>query len=115
SVRVERGFRQQFVARPEAAAADFVRIRFARDPIRQMRHAAGMLGGRSSGEARDREIETTPEKVDGAAFTAEPGAKLLEQAIGLQQCGKKPANGIRIVRAMLPGRFARNVLLQLLR
>ncbi len=73
------------VAGPKAEAAHFLRICFTRDRIRQMRNSAGMRWRRASGKSRHGQIETTPEKMDRAAFAAEAGAKFLEDAIGLQE------------------------------
>src|SRR5579864_1076002 len=50
-------------ARPKAGAALLVGIGLARNRVRQVRHAAGMAGRATAGEAANREIEAAPEKM----------------------------------------------------
>src|SRR5260370_26582320 len=100
-IGVERRIRQQrFVARPEAAAADFMRVSLARDPIRQMRYAAGMLRRRGAGESCHRQVEAAPEEMHRAAFALEAGAKFLQNAVGLQQRAPESVGVFGVVRAM---------------
>ena len=71
-----------------------LRVSFAGHRIGQMWDAAGMRRRRTSGKARDREIETAPEKMHRTAFAAEAGAKLFQDPIGLQKDAPE-AVGIR--------------------
>ena len=77
-VGIEGGPRERFVAGPEPGAADLVRIGLARYRIWQPGHAAGMQWGLPSGEARDCQVETAPEKMDGTHLTEEAAPEKLE-------------------------------------
>src|SRR5580704_2629382 len=70
-VGIERCIVDEASARPEPGAGDLVRIGLAHDSIRQMGYPAGMLRGMAPGEARDGEIETPPEEVNGARLAEE--------------------------------------------
>ena len=72
SVGVE-GWSVEAGAGPEAGADYFVRVSFAGDGI-----GAGAFGGAAAGEARDAEVEASPEEMDWTALADEAGAKLLE-------------------------------------
>src|SRR5215469_3206622 len=65
-----------------------------------MRNAARMRGRRTTGKSCHRQIETAPEKMDRAAFAAEPRAKFFEHPIGLKQNAPEPVRVFRIVGAM---------------
>src|ERR1043166_625731 len=84
-VGIKNRLRNRIIARPKSEAANFLRIRFARDRVRQMRNAARMRRRLPTGKSRDRQIKTSPEKMDRTAFAAETGAKLFKDAIGLSQ------------------------------
>jgi hypothetical protein len=43
-----------------------VRVGFSRDPVRKVRNTTGMWRGDTSREARDRDVETAPEEMNGA-------------------------------------------------
>src|SRR5580658_4387496 len=61
---------------PEAGAAHFVRVGFASNGV-----GAGTLGRRASGKSSHGKIETAPEKMDGADFPDESGAKFFQHLI----------------------------------
>src|SRR5258706_8079910 len=63
-------------ARPEAAAAHLVRIRFAGDTV-----GSGPLWRASARKSGYREIEGAPEEVHRAAFADEASAKLLQHTV----------------------------------
>src|SRR6185437_11226020 len=73
----ERGLAEAAVARPEAAAADLVRIGFLHDPGAEVRRLAHQRGRPAPGEARDRQVEAAPEEMHRADLAeerrAEPG------------------------------------------
>src|SRR6185503_16927855 len=99
-VRVERGIRDRAAARPEARAADFVRVRLARDAIGKIRNATGMLRRPPAGEARHREIRRAPEVVHGTDLADEARAERLEYAIRLHERAPVPLRGVSVVRAV---------------
>src|SRR5439155_19767246 len=80
SIRIKNCHWHGASAWPKAEAAHFLRVSFARNCVRQMRNAAGMLRRGASGKTSDREIRRAPEKMDWAAFPAEARAKFLEDA-----------------------------------
>src|SRR4030095_7899874 len=87
-------------ARPEPAAADFVRIRLARHPVRKVGNTAWVLWRATTGETRDRQIAGTPEEMNRAGLADETRSEDLEHAIGLHE---HPPESIRVrgvVRAM---------------
>src|SRR5262249_39197174 len=81
----------------EAGAADLVRVRVARDAVRQAGHAAGVQRRRTAREARDGEVRRAPEEVDGAALADEARAETLEHAIRLLQDLPEAPRGVGIV------------------
>src|SRR5690348_9409234 len=92
-IRVKRRVNHAFVPRPKTNADDFVRIRFARHFI-----GARALGCAASGESRDGEIETAPEKMHRARFADEARAKFIEHGIDAQESAPKTLRMRRIVR-----------------
>src|SRR5439155_4814218 len=88
-VRIKYRRRRHGVARPKAETAHFLRVRFARDRIGQMRNATGMRRRRTPGETSHRQIEASPEKMDRAALAAEMRTEFFEYAIALRQHAPK--------------------------
>src|SRR5205823_4512316 len=80
-VRIKDRLRHCIRARPETETAHFLRIRFARDRVREMRNSTGMRRRLPAREAGDREIETSPKKVDGTTLAAKARAKFFEDAV----------------------------------
>ena len=99
-VGIERGIIDRAAARPEAGAADFVRIGLAGDRVGQMRHAAGMARRAAAGKARHREIEAAPEEMHRARLAEKAGAELLEHAVGIDQDLQEAPHRIGIVGGM---------------
>src|ERR1043166_6054361 len=89
------------VTRPKSEATNFLRIRFARDRVRQMRNSARMRRRLPTGKSRYRQIETAPEKMDRTAFAAETRAKFFKDAIGLSQHAPEAIRVLGIVGTML--------------
>ena len=58
-----------------------------------------MLRRGASREARDRQVEAAPEKVDRAHLAHEIGAKFLEQSISLKQRAEEAMRPVGIVLA----------------
>src|SRR6185312_9446549 len=96
-IRVERGVRHEIVARPEARAADLVRIGLSRNAIRQIRHAPRMKGGPPAGKASDGKIEASPEEMDRAALAKEGRAELEEHPLDFSQDAPMPFGKVAIV------------------
>src|SRR5207245_8173647 len=69
-VRIKYRHRQRVAASPKAETAHLLRVRLARDRIRQMRNATRMWRRRPTGKTGDCEIEASPEKMNRAAFSA---------------------------------------------
>src|SRR5271156_4113819 len=63
-------------SRPESCTDAFVRITFARHEI-----GAGAFGRALPGEARHRQVEASPEKMDRAALADEVAAKFFKNGI----------------------------------
>src|SRR5207253_5636157 len=69
---------------PETAAADLVRVSFARDGVGYVRSA--WMGRRgAAGKAGDRHIEAAPEKMHGARLAEKARAELLEHPIHIDE------------------------------
>lgn len=100
-VGIECGIIDRAAARPEAGAADLVRIGLVRHRVGQMRHAAGMLRCPAAGEARHRKIKAAPEEMHRARLAEKAGPELLEYAIAVHQDLVKPAHRIRVIRCVL--------------
>src|SRR5580692_9130600 len=96
-IRIERGIIDRTAARPEAGAADLMRIGFAGDCVGKMRHAAGMARRAAARKARDREIETAPEEMHRASLAEKAGAELLEHPIDADENPEEAADGVGIV------------------
>lgn len=101
-VRIERRLVERAAAGPEPAARDFVRVRFTRHGIRQIRYAARMRRRGSAGETGDGKIQRAKEQMYRAALADEPPAKLFEHSIGLDEDPPEALGMIAIVR---PVRF----------
>ena len=99
-IGIERRIIDRAAARPEAGAADFVRIGFAGHRIGQIRHAAGMARRAPAGEARHREIETAPEEMHRARLAEEAGAELLEDAVAVHEDLQEAPDRVGIVGGM---------------
>src|SRR5262249_41835797 len=84
-IGIEGGIRSPGSTGPEAAAADLVGIRLARDPVGEIRNSTRMFGSASPREPRDRQIGRAPEEMDGAALSDEASPEELEDAIGLHE------------------------------
>src|SRR6476646_3438492 len=91
-IRIEGRVGDFAAAGPEAHAADFVRVRFARYRI-----GTRTLGGASSGESRDGEVEAAPEEMDVTALADEAGAKRVEHAINGDQDAAEARHGVAVV------------------
>src|SRR5262249_45092454 len=89
-VGVEDGLPEAGVPGPEAGAADLVRVRLARDPVRHVGNAARMRRRGAAGEAGHGEIEAAPEEVHRAALANEAGPEDLEHPVDLDE-GKPEA------------------------
>src|SRR5207237_3117333 len=89
------------IARPKTKTTDLLRICFARNLVRKMWHAAGMGRRGPAGKPGDRQIETAPEKMHRAAFTAKARAKFLKHAIRLGEHPPEPIGILGIIRSML--------------
>src|SRR4051812_9281706 len=63
-----------------------------------MRNAAGVFRRGTAGEPGYSQVETSPEKMDRAAFAAELGSELFEDAIALQEDAPKAIRVFGIVR-----------------
>src|SRR3569832_1265863 len=98
--RVKQRIRRGAAAGPESATAQLVRIRLARDPIGEMRHAARMRWRCASGKTCDRVFEATPEKMHGAALADEARAELFEHPVGLHQRAPEAMGVLRVVARM---------------
>ncbi len=79
-IRVERRRFERFIPWPKPGTDHFMRVGFACDPISPF-----ALGCASSRKARDRQVETPPEKMDGTALAEKRGAELLEDLVDLHQ------------------------------
>src|SRR5262249_41060496 len=66
---------------PEPRARYLMRIGFARDGIRQVRHTAWVRWCASSGEACYGKIETAPEKMHRAHLAKKTGAEVREHVV----------------------------------
>src|SRR4030095_4678972 len=99
-IRIEARLRILFAAGPEARAADLVRIRFARDPVGQMRNAAGMRRSRTAGESRGCKIGAAPEEMHWNALADEARPELLEHALRLHQHAPVAIGVLAVVGAM---------------
>src|SRR5262245_12043187 len=82
---------------PKTQAAHFLRIRLARDLVRQVRDPARMWRSRSTGKTRYCKIKTAPEKMHRAAFATETRAKVLKHAIALHEHPPEPVRIFGIV------------------
>src|SRR5215212_11271797 len=80
------------IAGPEAAAADFMRIGFLIGRKSDVGRVPRRQGSAPAGKARDRQIETAPEKMDRAHLSKKRRAKELEHAIALDQRSPKILN-----------------------
>src|SRR5271156_3449892 len=56
-----------------------------------------MARGRAAGEARDRQIETAPEEMDGAGLAEIAGAEQLEEAIHLDERAPEAMCGLGVI------------------
>jgi len=65
-------------------------------------HEGGAIprGRRPPGEARDRKIEASPEKLNGTALPDERRPRFREHAIDLDENAPEPVRELRIVRMM---------------
>src|SRR6266516_2924031 len=79
-IRVERRRFERFVPWPKPSTDHFMRVGFTGDPISPF-----ALGCASSRKARDRQVETPPEKMDRTALAEKRGAELLEDLVDLHQ------------------------------
>src|ERR1700694_4246097 len=84
-IRIKYRRRHSGVARPKTETAHFLRVRFARDLIGQMRNSARMRRRGPSRKTRDREIKAPPEKMDRATLAAKARTEFFEHAIALRQ------------------------------
>jgi len=94
---------QPGAAGPESVADTFVGVGFAGNAV-----GSGPVGGSAAGEARHRQIEAAPEKMDSAALTNEFGAELLEDLFSMGQDVPQPRNILCVVRGVLRVLFKGN-------
>src|ERR1700677_3615231 len=92
SVGVKRRSNDVAATGPEACAAHFVRVRLASDRV-----GSRPVGRLSAGEARHRQIETSPEKMHGADFADKSVAEFLEDLIDPYQDAPEFVHRFRIV------------------
>src|SRR5262245_32304460 len=97
SVGIEDRYGRGVAARPEPGAADFVRVGFADDKIRGVRHAL-MFGRASPGKSRHCQIEAPPEKMNRAALADEPRPEPLHHAVSLRQREPEEMRMLAVVR-----------------
>jgi hypothetical protein len=70
-IGIERRFSIAAIARPEAAAADFMRIGFFIDPGSDVRRMPCRRGSTPAGKARNDQVETAPEKMHRTCLSQE--------------------------------------------
>ncbi len=92
-----------------------MRVGLARDPVGEVRYAAGVQGSAPPGEARHREVEAPPEEVHRAHLAPVTAPELLEHAVGLDQRQEEPVGGFRIVRPVRPVLVEGGLVLDLVR
>src|SRR6185295_15606889 len=97
-VGVER--RSRLAQRPPAGGYVLVRLRLLHDPSRAVGNATGMARCREAREARHREIESAPVKLDRAGFADECGLEDLEHAVDLDQRPPEQLRVVRVIRRM---------------
>src|SRR6266496_5340303 len=114
-IGIEEWCRRSRVAWPKTQAANFLRIGFARDRVRQMRHSSRMGRRWPSGETRHRQIKTAPEKMHRTALATETRAKFLKDAIALHEHTPKPVRIFGVIRAMFFILVKRDRILNLVR
>src|SRR5215472_2622020 len=80
---------------PESGTAHFMRIRFSSNRI-----SIGPRWRRTSAEARYRQIEASPEEMNGTGFADKAGAKFFEHGIAPLQDSPGTAHRVRIISGM---------------
>jgi hypothetical protein len=80
-----KGWRRCLVARPEAAAAAFVRVRFDHHPIWAVGCTAGMPRSAPTGEARAGKIEAAPKKMHWTLFSGEGATNGFHDALCVEK------------------------------
>src|SRR6476469_2214608 len=101
-VGVECRLREGSSTGPPSRADAFMRIRFSRHPVGEVRHSARMCRSLPSRKSGAREIKAAPEKMNRTALADKPAAKLLEHSIRMAQDCPAPVRVLGIVRGMLP-------------
>src|SRR5258708_10041659 len=74
-----------------------MRISFAGDGVRQVRHAAQMRRRLSAGKARHRQIKAAPEKMHRAHFAEKAGSKMRKHVVGRQQDAPETVGIVAVV------------------
>src|SRR6184192_27984 len=79
-----------------------MRVRLVHHVDVDVRWVPAGVGGRApAAESRGREIERSPEELDGAGLSEEPRAEALEDYVGLEKDGGEGPRVVAVVRAEL--------------
>src|SRR5260370_13085471 len=74
-----------------------MRISFASDGVREVRHAARMRRRLPAGKARHGEIKATPEKMHRARFAEEASAEMGKHVVGREQHAPEAVGVVAVV------------------